>query len=245
MPNLLTKFLLNQKMIPPTLNYFWNSSIRDMNELELFSLAEAVRISGLKVILHTDKPFDMSGVEIRPTNFPRYHNGKPIKHIEHSVDMVRFETAVREGGFYSDTDIVLFKPLVELIDLVHELDKNEIFAYQNKAYKTICIGFFACSPGNDIITRAYKAYLDGYPGKTYHSLASFKKLVPTILQEQVFILEQTQLFPVRMNDPTFYSEPYSETDKRKWGYGCHLWMHVIDKDCVSLVVGKLKREKKI
>ena len=81
MPNLLTKFLLNQKMIPPTLNYFWNSSIRDMNELELFSLAEAVRISGLKVILHTDKPFDMSGVEISPTNFPMYHNGKPIKNI--------------------------------------------------------------------------------------------------------------------------------------------------------------------
>lgn len=226
-------------MIPPTLHYFWNSSIRDMNELELYSLAEAVRISGLKIILHTDVQIDISGVEVRLVDFPRYHNGKPIKHIEHSVDMVRFETAVREGGFYSDTDIVLFKPLTELLNY----EKN-VFAYQNKAYKTICIGFFACSVGNDIITRAYKAYLDGYPGKTYHSLASFKKLVPTILQEQVFILEQTQLFPVRMRDPTFYTEENDETN-RKWGYGIHCWAHVIDKDCVSLIVGKLKREKKI
>ena len=225
-------------MIPPTLNYFWNSSKRGMNALELFSLYEAAAVSGLKVILHTDyQIMDISGVELRLVEFPTHHNGKPINHIEHSVDMKRFEVAQEQGGFYSDTDIVLFKSLAEL---AAQTEKN-VFAYQNKAYKTICIGFFGCSKNNDIITRARKAYLDGYPGKSYHALASFKKLVPTILDENVFILPQREFFPVRMKDPTFYTEPYSESDERNWGLGIHLWMHVINPDCIPLVVMKLMR----
>jgi mannosyltransferase OCH1-like enzyme len=211
-----------------------------MNELELYSLAEAVRISDMKVVLHTDAQIDISGVEVRLVEFPTHHNGKPIKHIEHSVDMKRFEVAQEEGGFYSDTDIVLFKPLTELL----RYEKN-VFAFQNKAYKTICIGFFGCSINNDIITRARKAYLDGYPGKSYHALASFKKLVPDILDlvvghNELVILPQREFFPVRMRDPTFYTEENDETN-RKWGYGCHLWMHVINRDCISLVISKLKK----
>jgi mannosyltransferase OCH1-like enzyme len=208
-----------------------------MNALELFSLYQAAAVSGLKVILHTDYEIrDISGVEVRLVEFPTHHNGKPIKHIEHSVDMKRFEVAQEQGGFYSDTDMVLLKPLVELL----KYDKN-VFAYQNKAYKTICISFFGCSANNDIITRARKAYLDAYPGKSYHALATFKKLVPTILDENVFILPQREFFPVRMKDPTFYTEPYSESDERNWGFGIHLWMHVINPDCIPLVVMKLMR----
>ena len=120
-----------------------------MNALELFSLEQAVFVSGLKVILHTDKQIDISGVQVRLVEFPTHHNGIQIKHIEHSVDIKRFEVAQEEGGFYSDTDIVLFKSLAEL---AAQTEKN-VFAYQNKAYKTICIGFFGCSKNNDIITR--------------------------------------------------------------------------------------------
>jgi len=228
-------------MIPPTLNYFWNSSKREMNALELFSLEQAVFVSGMKVILHTDKQIDISGVEVRLVEFPTHHNGIPIKHIEHSVDMKRFEVAQEHGGFYSDTDIVLLKPLDGLL----RYEKN-VFAYQNKAYKTICISFFGCSANNQIITRARQAYLDGYPGKSYHALASFKKLVPNILDlvlgyNEIVILNQREFFPVRMRDSTFYTQPYSDSDERKWGYGIHLWMHVINPDCIPLVVDKLKR----
>jgi len=227
-------------MIPPTLNYFWNSSKRGMNALELFSLEQSVFVSGMKVILHTDKQIDISGVEVRLVEFPTHHNGKPIKHIEHSVDMKRFEVAQQEGGFYSDTDIVLFKPLTAMLFY----EKN-VFAYQNKAYKTICISFFGCSANNHIIARARQAYLDAYPGKSYHALATFKKLVPNILDlvvgHEMFIYSQREFFPVRMRDPTFYTEPYSDSDERKWGYGIHLWGHVINPDCIPLVVNKLKR----
>ena len=209
-----------------------------MNALELYSLSQAVAVSGLNVILHTDKQIDISGVEVRLVEFPTHHNGKLIKHVEHSVDMKRFEIAQEQGGFYSDTDIVLLRSLVEL---AADTPQDNVFAYQNKAYKTICIGFFGCSENNDIITRARKAYLDGYPGKSYHALASFKKLVPTILDENVCILPQREFFPVRMRDPTFYTEPYSESDERNWGLGIHLWMHVINPDCIPLVVMKLMR----
>tara|TARA_R110000868_G_scaffold259624_2_gene517861 strand:- start:439 stop:1107 length:669 start_codon:yes stop_codon:yes gene_type:complete len=211
-----------------------------MNALELFSLEQAVFVSGLKVILHTDKQIDISGVQVRLVEFPTHHNGIQIKHIEHSVDMKRFEVAQEEGGFYSDTDIVLFKPLTTMLSY----EKN-VFTYQCKSYKTICIGFFGCSKNNDIITRARQAYLDGYPGKSYHALASFKKLVPNILDlvvgHEMFIYNQREFFPVRMRDSTFYTQPYSDSDERKWGYGIHLWMHVINPDCIPLVVNKLKR----
>jgi hypothetical protein len=211
-----------------------------MNALELYSLSQAVAVSGLNVILHTDKQIDISGVEVRLVEFPTHHNGKPIKHIEHSVDMKRFEVAQEHGGFYSDLDIVLFKPITAML----QYEKN-VFAYQNKAYKTICISFFGCSANNQIITRARQAYLDGYPGKSYHALASFTKLVPNILDlvvdHEMFIYSQREFFPVRMRDPTFYTQPYSDSDERKWGYGIHLWMHVINPDCIPLVVNKLKR----
>jgi hypothetical protein len=209
-----------------------------MNDLELFSLERAVAVSGLKVILHTDAQIDISGVEVRLVEFPTHHNGKIIKHIEHSVDMKRFEIAQEEGGFYSDTDIVLFKSLVELAADTQE----NIFAYQNRAYKTICIGFFGCSANNDIIKRARQAYLDGYPGNSYHALASFKKLVPTILEENVFILPQREFFPIRMRDPKFYTQENDDT-KRVVGYGIHCWCHVINKNYIPLVVSKLKKMK--
>jgi len=211
-----------------------------MNALELYSLSQAVAVSGLNVILHTDKQIDISGVEVRLVEFPTHHNGKIIKHVEHSVDMKRFEVAQEQGGFYSDTDIVLFKSLVELAADT----KGNVFAYQNKAYKTICIGFFGCSAKNDIIIRARQAYLDGYPGKSYHALASFKKLVPTILEEDVFILPQREFFPVRMRDSTFYTQEDDEK-QRVFGYGIHLWMHVINRECISLVLSKLKKIQKL
>jgi len=211
-----------------------------MNDLELYSLSQAVTVSGLNVILHTDKQIDISGVEVRLVEFPTHHNGKIIKHVEHSVDMKRFEVAQEQGGFYSDTDIVLFKSLVELAADT----KSNVFAYQNKAYKTICIGFFGCSAQNDIIIRARQAYLDGYPGKSYHALASFKKLVPTILEEDVFILSQREFFPVRMRDSTFYTQEDDEK-QRNYGYGIHLWMHVINRECISLVLSKLKKIQKL
>ena len=66
-------------------------------------------------------------------------------------------------------------------------------------------------------------------------------ILDLVVGHEMFIYNQREFFPVRMRDSTFYTQPYSDSDERKWGYGIHLWMHVINPDCIPLVVNKLKR----
>jgi mannosyltransferase OCH1-like enzyme len=173
---------------------------------------------------------------IQHTEFPTHINNKPIKHIEHRVDIVRLQTAAREGGFHSDTDIVLFKSLIDLTSY------NNIFAYQNKSYKTICIGFFGCSPDNTLIKKSEETYKDLYPGKNYWSLASFRVLIPEILtNSEIYICPQKDFFPVRMKDPTFYTEENERTRDFSKSRGCHIWAHIIPQECYPTVINKLRK----
>jgi mannosyltransferase OCH1-like enzyme len=222
-------------MIPPVIHYFWCADKRDLGPLELFTLENARRNSGCEVVLHTNKLIDISGVIVRRQEFPTHINGHLAKHIEHRVDIVRLQTAATEGGFYSDTDIVLFKSLIDLTSY------NNIFAYQNKSYKTICIGFFGCSPDNTLLKKSEKTYRDLYPGKNYWSLASFRVLIPEILtNSEIYICPQKDFFPVRMKDTTFYTEENERTRDFSKSRGIHLWAHVIPQECFPIVIKKLR-----
>jgi mannosyltransferase OCH1-like enzyme len=222
-------------MIPTILNYVWIADKRPLGPLELAVIEQAVKISGCQVVLHTDKHVDISGVKVRLRDFPRTINGKEVKHIEHRVDVVRFEIAKAEGGFFSDTDMWLFEPIDGLCKY------QNVFAFQNKAYKTVAISFFGCSSGNKFIEDSLKSYLEKYPGKNYWSLASFRNLVPTILEnisEETLILPQRAFFSVRMKDPNFFTNP--EEKKRNFNgcVGLHLWSHKIESG--NIVLNKLK-----
>ena len=223
-------------MIPPVIHYFWCADKRPIGQLELFTLENARRNSGCQIVLHTNQTVDISGITIKNTEFPTHINGHLAKHIEHRVDIVRFETAAREGGFYSDTDIVLFKSLMDLTSY------NNVFAYQNKSYKTICISFFGCSPDNTLIKRAEENYRSFYPPKLYWGLASFRVLIKDILTiPEIYICPQKDFFPVRMKDPTFYTEENDHTRDFSKSRGIHLWNHVIPQECFPIVVKKLRR----
>ena len=222
-------------MIPPTLNYVWIADKRPLGPLELAVIEQGVKISGCQVVLHTDKHVDISGVQVRLREFPTKINGKETKHIEHRADVARFEIAKAEGGFFCDTDMWLFEPVDTLCKY------QNVLAFQNKAYKTVAISFFGCSSGNKIIEDSLKSYLEKYPGKNYWSLASFRNLVPNILEnisEETLILPQRSFFSVRMKDPNFFTNP--EEKKRNFNgcVGLHLWSHKIDSG--KIVLDKLR-----
>ena len=222
-------------MIPLVIHYFWCADKRPIGQLELFTLENARRNSECQIVLHTNQTIDISGITIKNTEFPTHINGHLAKHIEHRVDIVRLQTAVTEGGFYSDTDIVLFKSLIDLTSY------NNIFAFQNKSYKTICIGFFGCSPDNPLIKKSEKTYRDLYPGKNYWSLASFRVLIPEILtNSEIYICPQKDFFPVRMKDTTFYTDENERTRDFSKSRGIHLWAHVIPQECFPIVIKKLR-----
>jgi mannosyltransferase OCH1-like enzyme len=222
-------------MIPPTLNYVWIADKRPLGPLELAVIEQGVKISGCQVVLHTDKHVDISGVRIKLRQFPTTINGKEAKHIEHRADVARFYIALDHGGFFSDTDMWLFEPIVNMCKY------ESVFAFQNKAYKTVAISFFGCFPGNKIIEDSLESYLQKYPGKNYWSLASFRNLVPNFLEnisEETLILPQRAFFSVRMKDPNFFTNP--EEKKRNFNgcVGLHLWSHKIDSG--NIVLNKLR-----
>lgn len=228
-------------MIPLVLHYFWCADKRSIGKLELFTLEQARQNSECQVILHTNQEIDISGIIVRHQEFPTHVNGHQIKHIEHRVDIVRFEIAAKEGGFYSDTDIVLFKSLMDLTSY------NNVFAYQNKSYKTICISFFGCSPENPLIKKSEETYKSLYPPKVYWGLATFTKLIPEILTNSefslIYLCPQKDFFPVRMKDPTFYTEETERTRDFSKSRGIHLWCHVIPQECYPIVINKLRAAK--
>lgn len=240
------KICIQRRMIPLILNYVWIADKRDLGELELLVLKQAVSISDCKVVLHTNKPIEIEGVEVRLRDFPTEINGHQAKHIEHRADIARLEIAFEEGGFFSDTDIYLFEPIVPLCAL------QNLFAYQNRSYKTLCIGFFGCSKGNNMIAQALESYKSLYPPATYYGLASFKKIIPDILEgvdysengvgvnteKSLMILPQRALFPVRMRDTAFFTDADEKRDF-KGAIGCHLWAHAIDHSCIGILKKKL------
>jgi hypothetical protein len=209
-----------------------------MGQLELFTLENARRNSGCEVVLHTNQTIDISGITIKQQEFPTHINGHIAKHIEHRVDIVRLQTAATEGGFYSDTDIVLFKSLIDLTSY------NNIFVYQNKSYKTISIAFFGCCSDNTLIKKAEETYRSLYPPKLYWGLASFRVLIPDILTNPEFSLNyicpQKDFFPVRMKDPRFYTDENEPTRDLSKSRGIHLWAHVIPQECFPIVIKKLR-----
>lgn len=225
-------------MIPLFIHYFWCADKRDLGPLEFFVLEKAIQNSGCQVVLHTDKKIDISGVIVRHQDFPTHINGRFAKHIEHRSDIARLEVASKEGGFYSDTDIVLFKSVVDLAT------HDNVFAYQNTGYRTISIGFFGCSPENSLIKKSEESYKNLYPGKYYWTLASFRALIPDILTNPefslIYICPQKEFFPVRMKDPTFYTEENDRTRDFSKSRGIHLWNHVIPQECFPIVVKKLR-----
>jgi hypothetical protein len=243
------KIYIQRRMIPLVINYVWIADKRNLGDLEVLVLEQAARVSDCRVILHTNIPVDISGVEVRLRDFPTEINGHPVKHIEHRADIARLEIALEEGGFFSDTDIYLFEPISLLCPW------SNLFAYQNKAYKTICIGFFGCSKGNQLIKTALNKYKSLYPPKNYWGLASFKVLIDDILEDVEYsengvgvnvekslaILPQKAFFPIRMKDTAFFNDPEEAPRNFKGAIGCHLWGHVMSPSSLTIVMDKLKK----
>lgn len=209
-------------MIPLQLHFFWCSSKRPIGPLEEYVLQEAMLHSGCTVTLHTDQAgYTLGGIMVHDTTFPTQLHGKPIKHVEHAVDFVRFTTMKQCGGFAADLDMVFRKSLQPLA-----MHHDHVFAYQNKAYKTVCIGFFGCMAHSELISQAAAAYEQRFPPKQYWGSASFRKLVPDILQGNHVVLPQTALFPLRMKDECFTdpSVPLPHHRMRSC-LAVHLWGH--------------------
>lgn len=225
-------------MIPNVLHFFWCAAKRNIGALEEYVMDRALAVSGCALVLHTDQAgYQRNNVTVKACEFPTHINGKLVKHVEHRVDYVRLQVMAEEGGFASDLDIVFVKPLTTLAAQPH------VFAYQNKSYKTVCIGFFGCAPGSELIKRATDSYRERFPPKVYWGNASFAKLIPAVLDGSHFILPQKAIFPIRMRDPVF-TDPAAQWQPRKLkdSIGCHLWQHYLTEHGTrEIVLEKLKQ----
>ena len=84
--------------------------------------------------------------------------------IQHLADIARLEVLYKEGGIYSDFDILWIKPLDTLRNYDVELiAANDITSYCNEFPFSIQIGAFLASAKSNFILK----WLDGYREK-YH-----------------------------------------------------------------------------
>lgn len=162
-------------MIPPTIHFIWMFAGSHLSERHIFSLQSAVYNTTCKVVLHTDDPDapDISGVEIRKCKFERTINNVSYEdacnskmiggghRISHIKDIIRLDILYKEGGIYSDLDVIWLRNPYEY------WNEKVVVGFTNQAYKILCNAVIMSEPGREELL-TYKKYLvDMYPCKKY------------------------------------------------------------------------------
>jgi len=171
-------------MIPRTLHFIWIGSVFK-KEYEL-GIASALLNTTLKVILHTDKDIVIPGVEIRIIQPPDIKTSC----VAHLCDVIRLDILYKEGGIYSDLDVIWLRNPWE------HLDKKVVIGFSNKGYKILCNAVMMSEPGNQNILD-YKNYLISiFPCKKYWIPAN---PWPIWKDKDITFAERTDFFPIRYN----------------------------------------------
>ena len=105
-------------------------------------------------------PAEINGVPFKDESHLKGYagNGKRISHVK---DIVRLDILYKEGGIYSDLDVVWLRTPIEY------LHHTAAIAFSNKSYKTLCNCVMMSEAGHEGM-RAYKEWITGmYPPKKY------------------------------------------------------------------------------
>lgn len=212
-------------MIPPVIHFIWISLGESLTDTFKFCILSAVKNTSCQVVLHTDdKRARLPGVETRLRKFPNKINGvlfdpdRPLdigdgigapKAVSHLKDIIRLEILYKEGGIYSDLDIVWLRNPIEL------MDKKVAIGFSNKSYKVLQNSTIFAEKGQEAIKMYMDWLISIFPCKRYATPANPYKLWKD--RKEVFMAEKYLLNPVK----------FSETADIKWtDIECSICFHL-------------------
>ncbi len=142
------------QMIPPVLHFIWISRGRLFGPGQYHALRTAIRNTSYQVVLHTNlletdatepdsSPYTLLGQSdkfiIKPEVF---REDLPVTPASLS-DLYRLEILHREGGIYSDLDMLWFR------DIPVDMNVKLFGAWENQSYKCAVNGLFGMEKGLD------------------------------------------------------------------------------------------------
>lgn len=193
-------------MIPRVIHFIWISAGEHPTDEQLFGVKTAVLNTTCKVILHTDDATidKIPGVEIRKREFPTEINGVPFnpddkieyagdaRRVSHVKDIVRLEILYKEGGVYSDLDVLWLRNPWEF------WDKRVVIGFTNKGYKILANAVMMARPGEKALMTYHAWLTEIYPSKKYWIPANPYKLWKD--DPSVTMAEKYIFYPVSWKD---------------------------------------------
>jgi hypothetical protein len=193
-------------MIPRVIHFIWISAGEHPTEDQLFGVKSAVLNTTCHIVLHTDDPTikPIPGVEIRKREFPKTINGVPFnpddkieyegqaRRVSHVKDIVRLEILHKEGGVYSDLDVVWLRNPWEY------WDKKVVIGFTNKGYKILANAIMMAQPGHPALLQYRDWLVSIYPAKKYWIPANPYKLWKD--DPDITMVDKYVFYPVAWKD---------------------------------------------
>ena len=181
------------QMIPPILHFIWIDLGSPIPDAYIRNIKMAQRNTDCRIVLHTDAKTQISGVETRHLTVPyskeelatTVNSGKRVSHYK---DSLRLDILHKEGGIYSDLDVIWLKNPWFLLH--HRL----FIGFDNKAYKILCNAVIGSEAGHPAL-QIYKTWLESiWPPKKYWIPANPYKIWKD--RTDVTFLEKYMFFPL-------------------------------------------------
>lgn len=209
--------------------YFRGATRFQFSDIHLACIKTAHERGGFKkIVLHEDTPGESSFykeartlpyVEFRRTEFPTQINGHPVKDQRLSVDYVRLQTLILEGGVAADMDFIFLQSFAPL------LEHDAFIGTQCKQKKKLsCAIMYSKEPQNPF----YIAYLGAYKEwEPIHEKKfwTYANNVPYDLSQKypITVLPVKAFYPVAWSNKTFLQ---GADTKLSDSYAIHLWGHL-------------------
>ena len=114
-------------MVPHIIHFIWleTPKSRPFSLVNMIAIEAAEQVqSPDRIIVHCNRePVDNTYwdsirplVQIKSVDVPTSYGGTPIDHVQYQADVLRLEILQAMGGIYLDTDLILLKPITDLLD---------------------------------------------------------------------------------------------------------------------------------
>jgi glycosyl transferase-like sugar-binding protein/alpha 1,4-glycosyltransferase len=169
--SLLPKLQINSYTIPNVIHFVWVQGWRrDYSFVQYLTIKAAVKMQNPdKIYIYNneepvnnkwwDKSKAIQCVEIIYVTAPRHINGKYIEWEQHVADLMRLCILFERGGIYLDFDLLLIRPVDELLKLLD--DYNSILMCRESDEK-IWNGFIAVNSHNKFLQKWIREYETKY-----------------------------------------------------------------------------------
>lgn len=168
------------------------------------------------------KTAEEAKAEIVKTKLPTELGGTEIKWPQYISDVMRLQILEEHGGIYMDTDILLLKPVNDL------LTDKLVISFETATLQSICNAFMAAPAGSPFISE----WLKLMPGALRSEIWAYGGVVaPIILAGQEELTQHRTLLPydsfcaLDLSKPWLFNPDLKEAAKymTKKSYGIHVF----------------------